>query len=46
VLEGELVNLDVTSPAATIALGLMYLKTNDQGIAKLFSLPGAGRGGG
>ncbi len=40
VLEGELVNLDVTSPAATIALGLMYLNPNDEGIAKLFVLPG------
>jgi hypothetical protein len=26
VLEGRLVNLDVTSPAATVALTLMYLK--------------------
>ncbi|GAB4821235.1 hypothetical protein N2152v2_008281 [Parachlorella kessleri] len=39
VLEGELVNLEVTSPAATLALGLMYLHTNDTGIARVFALP-------
>lgn len=44
VLEGELVNMDVTSPAATVALGLMYLKTNDLQIAKLFVLPGKTEG--
>ena len=39
VLEGKLVNLDVTSPAATLALGLMFLCTNDAAIAAAFSLP-------
>lgn len=39
VLEGKLVNLDVTSPAATLALGLMFLRTNDAAIAAAFSLP-------
>ena len=39
VLEGNLVNLDVTAPGATLALGLMYLKTNDAAIARVFSIP-------
>ncbi|CAD7696275.1 unnamed protein product [Ostreobium quekettii] len=39
VLEGEMVNLDVTSPAATVALALMYLKTNDRNIASWFKIP-------
>ena len=39
VLEGKLVNLDVTSPAATLALGLMFLRTNDAAIAAAFALP-------
>ncbi|KAL0039031.1 hypothetical protein WJX77_005730 [Trebouxia sp. C0004] len=39
VLEGKLVNLDVTSPAATLALGLMFLRTNDAAIAAAFGLP-------
>ena len=32
---------DVTSPAATIALGLMYLQTNDAAVSAMFTLPGA-----
>ena len=32
-------NLDVTSPAATLALGLMFLRTNDAAIAASFTLP-------
>ena len=39
VLEGKLVNLDVTSPAATLALGLVFLRTNDAAIAAVFTLP-------
>ncbi|KAK9834947.1 hypothetical protein WJX84_010452 [Apatococcus fuscideae] len=39
VLEGNLVNLDVTSPAATLALALMFLKTNDVGVAASFVIP-------
>ena len=38
--EGDLVNLDVTSPAATVALGLMYLQTGDATAAAAFALPG------
>ena len=41
VLEGDLVNLGVTSPAATLALGLMYLQSNDAAVAAAFQLPGA-----
>ena len=40
VLEGDLVNLGVTSPAAALALGLMYLQTNDAAVATAFHLPG------
>jgi hypothetical protein len=39
VLEGDLVNLGVTSPAAALALGLMYLQTNDAEVAAAFLLP-------
>ena len=39
VLEGSLVNLDVTSPGATLALALMYLKTNDAAVAATFEVP-------
>ena len=39
VLEGEMVNLDVTSPAATVALALMYLRTNNENIAACFKIP-------
>lgn len=38
-LEGNLVNLDVTSPASTLALGLMFLRTNDADIARMFAVP-------
>lgn len=39
VLEGELLNLGVASPAAALALGLMYLQTNDADVAAAFHLP-------
>jgi anaphase-promoting complex subunit 1 len=39
VMEGELVNLGVTAPAATLALGLLYLQTNDAQAAAAFALP-------
>lgn len=39
VLEGDLINLGVTSPAAALALGLMYLQTNDAAVAAAFQLP-------
>lgn len=40
VLEGDLVSLGVTGPAAALALGLMHLQTNDAGVAAAFHLPG------
>ena len=40
VLEGALVNLDVTSPGATLALALMFLKTGDAAVAAAFAVPG------
>ncbi|QDZ19822.1 subunit 1 of anaphase-promoting complex [Chloropicon primus] len=39
VMEDNLINLNVTSPAAAYALGLMYLQTNDKTIASRFSNP-------
>lgn len=39
VLEGDLVNINVTGPAATIALALLYLKSNDAHVANLFAIP-------
>ncbi len=32
-------NLSITSPAATVALALMYLRTNDPRVAGRFALP-------
>lgn len=40
ILEGNLINLDVTAPGATLALGLMYLKTGDAAVARAFAIPG------
>jgi anaphase-promoting complex subunit 1 len=39
VVEGEAVNTDVTAPGATLALGLIYMKTGNQTIASAVSLP-------
>ncbi|KAL5463582.1 hypothetical protein EMCRGX_G032493 [Ephydatia muelleri] len=39
ILEGDAVNTHVTSPGAVLALGLMYLKTNDINIAAKFDVP-------
>ncbi|CAI8050482.1 Anaphase-promoting complex subunit 1 [Geodia barretti] len=39
ILEPEVVNTHVTSPAATVALGLMYLKTNDSSVASRLDAP-------
>lgn len=38
-MEGDALNLVVTSPAATLALALMFLKTNDAAIAGYFFIP-------
>ncbi|KAJ0176308.1 hypothetical protein K1T71_008482, partial [Dendrolimus kikuchii] len=37
--EGATVNLDVTSPAATVALGLIYLRSNNQAVAAWLQPP-------
>ncbi|EKX35535.1 hypothetical protein GUITHDRAFT_118345 [Guillardia theta CCMP2712] len=37
--EGENVNLDVTSPGATLALGLMFLQTNSRTVAARLEIP-------
>ena len=38
-MEGSLVNLDVTAPGAILALGLMYMKTNDANVADRLRVP-------
>lgn len=37
--EGNLINTDLTSPAATLALGFMYMKTGNRTIASAVDLP-------
>ena len=37
--EGEVVNVDITAPAATLALGLMYLRTNNVAVAEQLAIP-------
>eukprot|EP00741_Cyanophora_paradoxa_P009719 tig00001623_g9416.t1 len=37
--EGEQVNVHITSPGATLALGLMYLRTEDAAVAARLALP-------
>ena len=39
VLEGDEPNLAVTAPGATLALALMFLKTNDAAAAAAFAVP-------
>lgn len=39
VLEGKHVNTDVTAPGATLALGLVYLKSNDHSVANRLAAP-------
>lgn len=41
ILEGDLINLNATAPSACIALGLMYLKSENERIANTFYIPGA-----
>ena len=43
VLEGPGVDLSVTAPAATLALTLMYLRTEDEGVLPYFAPPQSGR---
>lgn len=37
--EGDCINADVTSPGATLALGLMFHKTNNEAVAKWVTAP-------
>ena len=37
--EGDLINVDVTSPGATLALGLMFLQSNNQSVASRLLIP-------
>ena len=39
VYEGDSINIDVTSPAATLALGLIYMKSGNLSIASVLALP-------
>ena len=39
VLEGDAPNLAVTAPGATLALALMFLKTNDAAVTTAFTVP-------
>ncbi|EFJ11009.1 hypothetical protein SELMODRAFT_126964 [Selaginella moellendorffii] len=39
VMEGSIVNLDVTAPGATLALALMFMKTNDHVVAARLAIP-------
>ena len=39
VMEGDMVNLDVTAPGATLALGLMFMRTGDEAIAAHLKVP-------
>ncbi len=40
IMEGDLINLNASSPAAALALGLMYLKSGNQRVAEAFYIPG------
>ena len=37
--EGPLVNIDVTGPGATIALGFMFMKSNNAAVAARLEIP-------
>lgn len=39
IFEGDTVNTDVTAPGATLALGLMYLKSGNHAVASSMALP-------
>ncbi|EGD73279.1 hypothetical protein PTSG_12238 [Salpingoeca rosetta] len=39
VLENDMINTHVTAPAAVVALGLMYMKTNNEAVAARLALP-------
>ena len=37
--EGDCINADVTSPGATLALGMMFFDTNNEAVAQWFKVP-------
>ena len=37
--EGDCINADVTSPGATLALGMMFFNTNNEAVAQWFKVP-------
>jgi anaphase-promoting complex subunit 1 len=39
IFEGEMINTDITAPASILALGLMYMKTENQTVASALALP-------
>ena len=39
IFETEMINTDVTAPAATLALGLMYMKSGNRTVASAVSIP-------
>ena len=39
IYEGDSINIDVTAPGATLALGLMYMKSGNKTIASAIALP-------
>ena len=39
VKEGDMINTDVTSPGATLAIGFMFLKRHNQAVAALLEVP-------
>ena len=39
VMEGNMINRDVTAPGATLALGLMFMRTDDEGVAAHLTVP-------
>eukprot|EP01033_Poteriospumella_lacustris_P008019 gene8018-5771_t len=39
ILEGDLLNVDVTSPGATLALGLLYQRSHDDKVLRRLELP-------
>lgn len=39
ILEGDLLNVDVTSPGATLALGLLYQRSHDEKVLRRLELP-------
>ena len=39
ILEGSMVNVDLSAPGAIMALGLMYLKTNDASVSAHLEIP-------